>query len=83
MTELGGAVTIQVNSNANNASIGNIIPNVQLKVVDINSGEILKINQKGELCFKHPYMMKCYFNNPKATEKMIDSEGQDYEIYFF
>ncbi|XP_033229236.1 4-coumarate--CoA ligase-like 2 isoform X2 [Belonocnema kinseyi] len=54
---------------------GIVLPDVEMKVVDVNTGEILGPNQKGELHFKAKGMIKRYFKNPKTTEEVIDSDG--------
>jgi acyl-CoA synthetase (AMP-forming)/AMP-acid ligase II len=46
-----------------------------VKVVDVGTGKSLKRNMNGELCVKGPQVMKGYFNNPEATEAMIDRDG--------
>ena len=56
-------------------SCGYLLPNVSMKVVDIQTGAILGPKQKGELCFKSPGLMTCYFKNQSETDKAIDSEG--------
>ena len=66
-------------SKANNANLetcGTIYSNVQLKVIDPKTGRNLGPNQKGELCFKSPYMMKGYYKNPEVTKKSIDEQGE-------
>ncbi|XP_051161025.1 uncharacterized protein LOC127281378 isoform X2 [Leptopilina boulardi] len=54
---------------------GFIIPGVQVKVINPQNGNILQPNETGELCFKTPFMMKEYYNNPEATKIAIDDEG--------
>ncbi|XP_033231902.1 4-coumarate--CoA ligase 1-like [Belonocnema kinseyi] len=76
-TELGATI-IQLDDdkeNINYDSCGVVLSDVEMKVLDIKTGEILGPNQEGELHFKSKGMMKCYFKNPKATEEGIDSDG--------
>ncbi|GLH14666.1 Luciferin 4-monooxygenase [Gryllus bimaculatus] len=65
---------------------------VSPKVIDINSGEALGPNAKGELCFRGPSIMKGYMGNSDATKETIDNEGwlhsgdlgyYDSDHYFF
>merc|ERR1711997_1435875 len=48
-----------------------LLPNTEAKIIDIESGEALGLNQQGELCIRGPQIMKGYLNNPKATEETI------------
>lgn len=57
-------------------SIGFIKSNMELKVVDTKTGKTLGPNQVGELCFKSTTTMTGYYNDPEATEKVIDTEGK-------
>ncbi len=56
------------------ASIGQCIPNTEVKIVDIESGAELDISEEGELLVKGPQVMKGYLNNPKATAEVMDGE---------
>jgi acyl-CoA synthetase (AMP-forming)/AMP-acid ligase II len=56
-------------------SVGPLVPNLEGKVVDLETGKELEANQNGELCFRGPNVMKGYLNNPEATAKTIDAEG--------
>ncbi|KNC22021.1 hypothetical protein FF38_14204 [Lucilia cuprina] len=72
-TETGG-VAGRLNSNKPK-SVGRLLPNVQLKIVDVNNGEHLGPNEIGEICVRHDYEWCGYYNNAKATANTLDSEG--------
>eukprot|EP00249_Psilotum_nudum_P018029 c26605_g1_i1 orf=61-1422(+) len=56
-------------------STGLIAPNMEAKVVDIDSGICLPPNNQGELWLRGPTIMKGYFGNPGATAATVNSEG--------
>ena len=56
-------------------SAGVLIPNTEMKVVDINDRSILGEGKEGEIAFRGPQVMKGYLNNPTATSDMIDADG--------
>ncbi|XP_046804647.1 luciferin 4-monooxygenase-like isoform X2 [Lucilia cuprina] len=72
-TETGG-VAGRLNSNKPK-SVGRLLPNVQLKIVNVNNGERLGPNEIGEICVRHNYEWCGYYNNAKATADTLDSEG--------
>ncbi|KAL0124897.1 hypothetical protein PUN28_006635 [Cardiocondyla obscurior] len=74
MTELSGVVTIQL-PHHKNGSCGTVTKNVQLKIVDPESGKVLGPNQSGEIWLKSPMIMNGYYKNPEATKNTIDEEG--------
>lgn len=63
-------------------SWGVVLSDVAMKVVDVNTGEIFGPYQEGELHFQAKGIMKCYFQNPKATKDAIDSDDKIKEIFF-
>ncbi|XP_020290445.1 4-coumarate--CoA ligase 1-like [Pseudomyrmex gracilis] len=73
MTEVG-FVTLQ-NSKHKSGSSGTVVNNVQLKIVDPDTGKILGPNQSGEVCVKSANIMNGYYNNPEETKKTIDEDG--------
>ncbi|KAG0711499.1 4-coumarate--CoA ligase [Chionoecetes opilio] len=54
---------------------GKTLPNIKVKVVDIETGESLPANHEGELCFMSPSRMTGYINNEAATRETIDADG--------
>jgi len=72
MTELSPAVTFtSKTTNETGGSCGQLLPNTQMKVIDLDSGELLGAGERGELCFSGPQVMKGYFNNDKATQETL------------
>jgi acyl-CoA synthetase (AMP-forming)/AMP-acid ligase II len=56
-------------------SVGVLLSNTELRVVDPATGADLGRNQTGELVARGPQVMKGYLNNPKATADMLDPDG--------
>ncbi|XP_044588469.1 luciferin 4-monooxygenase-like isoform X2 [Cotesia glomerata] len=73
-TELCGIGTRQEKDYKKN-SVGTIASNIQIKIIDPETGKILGPNEKGEACIKSPIMMTQYINNPEKTKQAIDAEG--------
>ncbi|WYZ41601.1 hypothetical protein EsH8_V_000496 [Colletotrichum jinshuiense] len=59
------------------ASVGELMPNCQAKLIDENGKEITKEKTRGELWVTGPTVMRGYWRNPKATKETIvtDSKG--------
>jgi acyl-CoA synthetase (AMP-forming)/AMP-acid ligase II len=57
------------------AGIGEPIPNTEVKILDLATGEALGTGKEGEICIRGPQVMKGYLNRPDATSAMIDAEG--------
>ncbi|XP_020290414.1 4-coumarate--CoA ligase 1-like [Pseudomyrmex gracilis] len=73
MTEVGIA-TLQKSKHKSGSS-GTVVNNMQLKIVDPDTGKILGPNQSGEIWLKTTNMMNGYYNNPEETKKIIDKDG--------
>ncbi len=52
---------------------GPVMPNNQLKIVDIETGELAKPGEPGEICVKGPAVMRRYYKIDPAT--IFDEEG--------
>lgn len=64
MTESSPTISVGRKEDHDPFSIGKPLPGVEIK-----------ITEQGELCTKSDCVMLGYFNNPKATKKVIDEEG--------
>ncbi|KAG5348319.1 LUCI monooxygenase, partial [Acromyrmex charruanus] len=73
-TDSGGSLSCQ-NKDSKPGSVGFPLPNVQIKVTDTETEEVLGINKVGELRIKVPSVMNGYYKNPKATKEAFDSDG--------
>ncbi|XP_065372071.1 uncharacterized protein LOC135963970 [Calliphora vicina] len=57
-------------------SVGQIGPNLQMKIVDTNTGKRLGPNEMGEVCLRRTNdQWLGYYKNPEANKSTIDSEG--------
>ncbi|MFT4630295.1 MAG: fatty-acyl-CoA synthase [Dinoroseobacter sp.] len=56
-------------------TIGRPLPNVEVKIVDAESGQILPVNSIGEYCARGYNVMHGYYEMPEATAAAIDKEG--------
>ncbi len=57
------------------ASVGCALPNVEVKIVDIETGVELPHEEQGELCTRGYLVMRGYYKLPDATAHAIDAEG--------
>lgn len=56
-------------------TVGFEFPNVEVKIVDPESGKTCKPGIQGEICCRGYNVMKGYYKNPEATAKAIDKKG--------
>jgi len=58
-------------------SAGRIVPNTEVKIVEVGSGSDaeLPVGKEGELWIRGPQIMKGYLNRPEETAVCIDREG--------
>lgn len=56
-------------------TIGQALPQTEVKIVDPTDGETTPTGAIGELCARGYLVMKGYFEMPEATAAAIDSEG--------
>jgi fatty-acyl-CoA synthase len=57
------------------STVGRIMPHVESKIIDPETGKILPQNQPGELCTRGYSVMRGYWDNPDATREAIDGAG--------
>jgi 4-coumarate--CoA ligase len=75
MTELSPVTHLTPPGGYKPGSVGVLVPNAELMIVDPASGEPLGIDADGEVWVRGPMVMKGYLNNPAATEATIDADG--------
>ncbi len=56
-------------------TVGFEFPNVEVKIVNPETGELCAAEEQGEICCRGYNVMKGYYNNPEETAKAIDKEG--------
>jgi acyl-CoA synthetase (AMP-forming)/AMP-acid ligase II len=56
-------------------TVGRVMPNTQLRVVDPATGRDLGAGQPGELLARGPQVMAGYLGRPEATAAMLDPDG--------
>ena len=56
-------------------TVGVVLPELDVKVVDPATRLALGAGERGELCVRGYNVMKGYYNNPEATRAAIDADG--------
>ncbi|HLO26075.1 MAG TPA: AMP-binding protein, partial [Geobacteraceae bacterium] len=57
------------------ATVGRALPDVEVKIVDIETGATLPPGKQGELCTRGYLVMKGYYKMPEETAKAIDADN--------
>jgi len=57
------------------ATVGRALPDVEVKIVDIETNATLPPGKQGELCTRGYLVMKGYYKMPEETARAIDAEG--------
>ncbi|KAK1266805.1 4-coumarate--CoA ligase-like 7 [Acorus gramineus] len=75
-TEAGGiAVMMREDEWENYESVGKIAKNLEAKIVDPVTGEVLGVGQQGELWLRGPFIMKGYINDDDANASTFTSDS--------
>ena len=56
-------------------TVGTNLPHQEVKVIDPESGKLLKPGEQGEVCFRGYHVMRGYFENAQATRETVDEAG--------
>uniref|UniRef100_A0AB39A713 4-coumarate--CoA ligase n=1 Tax=Lilium hybrid cultivar TaxID=156531 RepID=A0AB39A713_9LILI len=56
-------------------SVGFILPNLEVKFIDPDTGLSLPKNTPGEVCVRSQCVMQGYYKNKEETDRTIDQEG--------
>jgi fatty-acyl-CoA synthase len=57
------------------STVGRVMPETEVKIIDRESGETVEIGAQGELCTRGYLVMKGYDQDPEATARAVDSDG--------
>ena len=84
LTETSPVVAVRTPERLVRGSVGPLIPETEVRIVDLDSGNILYPNTehphngrgvRGEIQIKGPQILKGYFKDAEATRAVLDSEG--------
>ncbi len=56
-------------------TVGRVLPHVETKIIDPDTGETVERGQEGEYCTRGFHVMNGYWNDPEKTALAIDDEG--------
>ncbi|HYB40832.1 MAG TPA: AMP-binding protein [Candidatus Methylomirabilis sp.] len=74
-TSLACHVTPEDPARVRPGSVGQTLPGMESKLVDVDTGAELAAGERGEICVRGPNVMKGYWNDPEATARTIDAAG--------
>lgn len=57
------------------ATVGRALPDIEVKIVDIETGEALPPGRQGELCSRGYNVMKGYYKMPEETKRVVNADG--------
>jgi fatty-acyl-CoA synthase len=57
------------------STIGRPLPHTEIKIVDPKTGKMVRRGETGEICARGYMIMRGYYNNPVATDQVVDKEG--------
>ncbi|NVM35122.1 MAG: AMP-binding protein [Candidatus Lokiarchaeota archaeon] len=76
MTELSPVATMNPSLGMKKlGTVGLPFLNVDLKIVDPETNEVVPLGEPGEICVNGPLVMQGYYNKPEETAKAIDKDG--------
>jgi fatty-acyl-CoA synthase len=57
------------------ATVGKALPHIEIKLIDPATGEIVPVDERGELCYRGFVVMAGYYKMPEKTGETIDPES--------
>jgi acyl-CoA synthetase (AMP-forming)/AMP-acid ligase II len=74
-TALACHVTREDPATVRPGAVGQTLPNMESKIVDLDTGAALPPGARGEICVRGPNIMRGYWNDPEATARTVDADG--------
>lgn len=74
-TSCGCSSTPYQHGHERTGSVGQMLPNIDVKLCDDDGNDITADDIKGELCVKGPLVCQGYYLNPEANSRDWDAEG--------
>ena len=75
MTETGSTLCCSTNEHHQAKSVGIPMPQTNVKVISIETGDELPCGEVGELCFSTPNLMTAYYRNEAATKDILFTDA--------
>ncbi|HEX8687684.1 MAG TPA: AMP-binding protein, partial [Pyrinomonadaceae bacterium] len=75
MTEASPATHLTTAALNKPGSVGVCVPNMECRLVSVETGEDVGAGERGEVHVRGPQVMKGYLNRPEATAQTVDAEG--------
>ncbi|MEV4439420.1 AMP-binding protein [Streptomyces sp. NPDC049577] len=77
-TELASVLTLtrpDDSAEQKTSTVGRPLPQVEVKITDPDTGEVVPLGVKGEICARGYQQMLAYHGDPGATARKVDADG--------
>ncbi|HEX8187087.1 MAG TPA: 4-coumarate--CoA ligase family protein, partial [Pyrinomonadaceae bacterium] len=75
MTETSPVTHLTTPGRNKPGSVGLCVPNMECRLVSVETGEAVGVGERGEVQVRGPQVMKGYLGRPEATAETVDAEG--------
>jgi acyl-CoA synthetase (AMP-forming)/AMP-acid ligase II len=75
MTEASPVTHISAPGHNRPGSVGLCVPNMECKLISVETGEEVGAGERGEIYVRGPQVMKGYLGRPDATAQTVDADG--------
>jgi acyl-CoA synthetase (AMP-forming)/AMP-acid ligase II len=75
MTETSPVTHLTTPEHNKPGSVGLCVPNMECRLVSVETGEEVGVGERGEVHIRGPQVMKGYLGRPEATAQTVDADG--------
>lgn len=75
MTETSPATHLSSKEHNKPGSVGLCVPNMECRLVSVETGEDVGVGERGEVHVRGPQVMKGYLGRSEATAQIVDADG--------